>query len=60
MNKTVLAIDIGSTKVCAIIAEIGDLGIIVQGHGIVKSQGVKRGVITNIELVSKVIKKSVD
>ena len=31
----------------------------ILGHGIVKSQGVKKGSITNIELASKVIKKAV-
>ncbi len=61
MNETILAIDIGSTKVCAIIAEIGSSGKIkIIGHGISKSQGVKKGVITNIELASKCIKKAIN
>ncbi len=60
MNKTVLAIDIGSTKICAIIAEIGESEVIVQGHHIVPSQGVKKGVISNIELASKAIKRAAD
>ena len=58
MSDTVLAIDIGSTKICAIIAEIKDSEVTIQGHGISKSQGVKKGAITNIELASKSIKKS--
>ncbi|MDD5405733.1 MAG: cell division protein FtsA [Sulfurovaceae bacterium] len=61
MNKTILAIDIGSTKICAIIAEkTDDDQLQILGHGIVKSQGVKKGSITNIELASKVIKKAVN
>lgn len=57
MKKSVLAIDIGSTKVCAIIAEIGSEGAIqITGAGIVRSQGIKKGSITNIELASKAIK----
>ena len=59
LSKTILAIDIGSTKVCAIIAEIKNEKINITGHGIAKSQGVKKGVITNIELASKAIKKAV-
>ena len=61
MSNTVLAIDIGSTKICAIIAEISDSNeVTVQGHGITKSQGVKKGAITNIELASKSIKKAIN
>lgn len=60
MSDTILAIDIGSTKICAIIAEIADSQVTVQGHGIAKSQGVKKGAITNIELASKSIKKAIN
>ncbi len=60
MSDTFLAIDIGSTKVCALIAKKeknGELQIL--GHGITKSQGIKKGVITNIELASRAVKKAV-
>ena len=61
MAKTVLAIDIGSTKICAIIARIDDdNSCAVIGAGINKAQGLKRGTITNIELASKSIKQAVD
>lgn len=60
MSDTILAIDIGSTKICAIIAEIKDSRVTIQGHGISKSQGVKKGAITNIELASKSIKKAIN
>ena len=60
MSDTILAIDIGSTKICAIIAEIKDSEVTIQGHGISKSQGVKKGAITNIELASKSIKKAIN
>ena len=60
MSDTVLAIDIGSTKICAIIAEINGEKIQVLGHGITKSNGIKKGAITNIELASKSIKKAIN
>ena len=60
MSDTVLAIDIGSTKICAIIAEIEEGKVQIQGHGISKSQGIKKGAITNIELSSKSIKKAIN
>ncbi len=59
MSDTILTIDIGSTKVCAIIAEIDNAKVQILGHGITKSQGIKKGAITNIELASKSIKKAV-
>ncbi len=61
MSRTILAIDIGSTKVAAVIAEVDEYNSIkVTGHGIARSQGVKKGVITNIELAAKSIKKAVN
>jgi len=60
LSDTILAIDIGSTKICAIIAEIEEGKIQIQGHGIAKSQGIKKGAITNIELASKSIKKAIN
>jgi len=60
LSNTILAIDIGSTKICAIIAKIEDSRVKIQGHGIAKSQGIKKGAITNIELSSKAIKTAIN
>jgi len=61
LSKTVLAIDIGSTKICAIIAQINDdNSISITGAGTTKAQGLKKGSITNIELASRSIKAAVD
>lgn len=60
MSRTVLAIDIGSTKICAIIAQISDdNAITITGAGITKAQGLKRGSIINIELAARSIKTAV-
>lgn len=61
MSRTVLAIDVGSTKICAIIAQIeNDNSISITGAGTTKAQGLKRGSITNIELASRSIKTAVE
>ena len=61
MSSTILAIDIGSTNIRAVIAEIDKFNEIkVLGHGFAKSQGVKKGIIINIDLASKAIKKAVN
>ena len=60
MSKNILAIDIGSTKICAIIATIqDDDSISIIGAGIGKANGLRKGSITNIELASKSIKTAV-
>ena len=61
MSRTILAIDIGSTKICAIIAQIeDDNSVSIIGAGTTKAQGLRKGSITNIELASRSIKTAVD
>jgi cell division protein FtsA len=61
LSRTVLAIDIGSTKICAIIAEVAnDNSISITGTGVTKAHGLKRGSIINIELASRSIKTAVE
>ena len=61
MSRTVLAIDIGSTKICAIIAQIDDRNTVsITGTGTIKAQGLRKGSITNIELAARSIKSAVE
>jgi len=60
LSTTILGIDIGSSKICAIIAEKNDDDVKILGTGIAKSQGLKKGIITNIELASKSIKNALN
>ncbi len=60
MSRTILGIDIGSTKICAVIAQKNGDHVKIAGSGISKSRGVKKGIITNIELASKSIKEAID
>ncbi len=60
MSTIILGVDIGSTKICAIIAQKDNSGIKILGAGIAKSQGVKKGIITNIELASRSIKHAIN
>jgi len=61
LSKTVLAIDLGSTKICAIIAEVHDKdNVQIVGTGITKAQGLKKGAITNIDQASKSIKTALN
>ena len=60
MSMIILSVDIGSTKVCAIIAQKSEDGVKILGAGISKSQGIKKGIITNIELASRSIKHAIN
>jgi len=59
LNKIILGIDIGSTKICAIIAQSVDDEIKILGAGISKTGGIKKGIITNIEQAARSIKRAV-
>ncbi|WP_419769797.1 MAG: cell division protein FtsA [Candidatus Marinarcus sp.] len=60
MSNTILAIDIGSTNITAVIAQ-NDLNnkINILGTGVETSEGINKGLITNIEVASKAIKDAV-
>ena len=60
LNKIILGVDVGSTKICSIIAEIRDGMPHVLGSGIKRSQGVKKGAIINIEQASRAISSSIN
>ncbi|NPA11051.1 MAG: cell division protein FtsA [Epsilonproteobacteria bacterium] len=55
--KNLLAIDIGSYKTTAVIANFED-ELSISGVGIAKSKGIKKGAITNIDEASKAIKQA--
>ena len=58
MSTKILGIDVGSVQICAVIAQHDDTGLKIIGIGNAKTQGIKKGVITNIELASKSIKSA--
>src|SRR2546426_10763331 len=58
-EKSIVGLDIGSTKVCTLIAAVRETGIEPIGIGIAESKGLKRGAIVNLEAAVESIKKSV-
>lgn len=61
MEKTqILAIDIGSSKVCSLIAEAQGGVPRILGIGIAQSRGIQKGAIKAIDLASKALKESLD
>ncbi len=59
-RNTLASIDVGTTKVCTIIAEVNDEGIIrVAGVGITPSNGLHKGLVVNINDARESIRESV-
>jgi cell division protein FtsA len=59
-NGLIVGLDIGTSKVCAIVGEMTEQGVEVIGVGSHLSQGLRKGVVINIESTVESIKKAVD
>lgn len=61
MERTIVGIDVGTTKVCTLIGEVDKDGqICVVGVGVAPSRGLTKGVVVNVEEASKSIASSID
>jgi len=54
------AIDLGSAKTCALVAEITDNGVRYRGHGVAESRGSRKGVIVDLDKAVSSIQKAVE
>jgi cell division protein FtsA len=59
-NEIIAGLDLGTTKVCAIVAEQTDDGIDIIGIGSVPSKGLRKGVVVNIESTVQSIKAAIE
>lgn len=59
-KERIVGVDMGTTKIAAIIAEVEDDDLKIVGVGSTPSNGLKRGVIVNLEKAIESIVKSVD
>jgi cell division protein FtsA len=58
VERTVVALDIGTTKICALVAEIGpppENAIRIVGVGTVPSKGIRKGVVVNVNEVTTAV-----
>ena len=51
-NSIVVGLDIGTSKVCAVVGEMTERGVEIIGIGSHPSQGLRKGVVINIEAPS--------
>jgi cell division protein FtsA len=60
-DHIVVGLDIGTTKICAIVAEVTEDGLVnIIGVGSSPSRGLRKGVVVNIESTVESIKKAVE
>ena len=61
MERTVVGIDVGSSKVCTLVGEVDDEGDVrVIGVGLVPSRGIRKGVVVNVADAMGAIAASVE
>ncbi len=58
-DRIVVGLDIGTTKVCAIVGQLVDSSLEIVGVGIAPSKGIKKGVVINIDETVGSIKKAI-
>jgi cell division protein FtsA len=54
------AIDVGSAKTCAVVAEVTENGLRYRGHGIAESRGSRKGVIVDLDKAVGAIQRAVE
>lgn len=59
-GEIVTGLDIGTTKICVIVAEVTENGVEIIGCGISPSQGLKKGIVVNIDVTVESIKQAVE
>ncbi len=59
-GEIVVGLDIGTTKICAIVGEISDEGIDIIGIGTHPSKGLRKGVVVNIESTVGSIRRAIE
>lgn len=58
--KTVVGIDVGTTKICTLVAEVDHSGTIrIVGVGIAPSQGIRKGIVVNVNEVAHAVGESI-
>lgn len=60
-ERIVVGVDIGTTKVCAVVAAVDDLNRInILGVGVAESEGLNRGVVVNIDKTVAAVQHAVE
>ncbi len=58
-GEIIVGLDIGTTKICAVVGEVTERGVDILGMGSHPSEGLRKGVVVNIETTVASIKQAV-
>ena len=59
-DNMIVGLDIGTTKICAIVGEVHDGSVDIVGIGTHPSKGLRKGVVINIDATVESIRKAVE
>jgi cell division protein FtsA len=59
-ENIIVGLDVGTTKICAVVGEISDNDINIVGLGTHPSIGLRKGVVVNIEATVESIQKAIE
>lgn len=60
MERTIVGIDVGTTKICTLVGQVDNQGVLrVIGVGVVPSRGVRKGGIVDLDAATRAIGQSV-
>ncbi len=61
MERTIVGIDVGTTKVCTLVGEVDEEGALhIVGVGVVPSKGLRKGMVVNVSETTEAIAASVE
>jgi len=58
-GKVIVGLDIGTSKICAVAAELNERGVQIIGLGEAASNGIRKGMVIHMEATADAIKKAV-
>jgi len=59
-GEIVVGLDVGTTKVCAVVGEVAEDGITILGVGSVPCRGLRKGIVSNIDWTVRSIKDAIE
>lgn len=59
-GEIVVGLDIGTTKICAVVGEVGEDGITILGVGSVPCRGLRKGIVSNIDWTVRSIQEAIE
>ncbi|MBI3946187.1 MAG: cell division protein FtsA [Armatimonadetes bacterium] len=58
-SEIIVGLDIGTTKVCAVVGEVSKDGVALAGHGLVPCEGLRKGIVVDIRATAEAVADAV-